>query len=72
MPFCGEENGMSPINRRRVYSYFAKEIFDFSLSSSVDKPIAAPSLDLNERGSLKGTMVLWIAEFGCIPFSQAT
>ena len=39
---------------------------------STDQPVASLLSDLDERGLLEDTLVLWNTEFGRMPFSQAT
>jgi Protein of unknown function (DUF1501) len=39
---------------------------------SVDQPIAALLTDLDQRGLLKRTLVVWAGEFGRTPFAQGT
>ncbi len=41
-----------------------------AIARSVDKPIAGLLHDLNERGLLSDTLVIWTTEFGRMPFSQ--
>ncbi|MCA9049962.1 MAG: DUF1501 domain-containing protein [Planctomycetaceae bacterium] len=41
-------------------------------AKSVDQPIAALLADLEERGLLETTLVVWTGEFGRTPFAQGT
>jgi hypothetical protein len=41
-------------------------------SRAVDQPIAGLLKDLNSRGLLESTLVLWAGEFGRTPFAQGT
>ena len=40
------------------------------MARQVDRPIAALLTDLDERGLLDDTLVVWAGEFGRTPFSQ--
>lgn len=40
------------------------------IANSVDRPIAALLDDLNQRGLLDDTLVVWTTEFGRMPFTQ--
>jgi hypothetical protein len=42
------------------------------IAASIDKPIAALLWDLEVRGMLEDTLVLWNTEFGRMPFSQSS
>ena len=42
------------------------------IAASIDKPIAALLWDLDIRGMLDDTLVLWNTEFGRMPFSQSS
>ncbi len=42
------------------------------IAASIDKPIAALLSDLETRGLLDDTLVLWNSEFGRMPFSQGS
>jgi hypothetical protein len=42
------------------------------MCASTDQPIAALLTDLNARGLLEDTLVLWSTEFGRMPFSQGS
>jgi uncharacterized protein (DUF1501 family) len=41
-------------------------------AKSVDQPIGALLQDLNQRGLLNSTLVVWSGEFGRTPFAQGT
>jgi len=43
-----------------------------SIAASIDKPVAALLSDLEARGLLDETLVLWNTEFGRMPFSQGS
>ena len=42
------------------------------MARQVDRPIAALLTDLDERGLLDDTLVVWAGEFGRTPFSQGS
>jgi arylsulfatase A-like enzyme len=43
-----------------------------TMARQVDQPIAALLADLDERGLLDDTLVVWAGEFGRTPFSQGS
>ncbi len=43
-----------------------------AIAASTDQPIAALLEDLEQRGLLADTLVIWTTEFGRMPFSQNT
>src|SRR4029079_6304797 len=42
------------------------------IARSMDKPAAALLTDLNTRGLLEDTLLVWTTEFGRMPFSQGS
>ena len=59
-----------PANNWDNHSSIVKELPPMCLST--DKPIAALLGDLEQRGLLDETLVLWSTEFGRMPFSQGS
>lgn len=59
-----------PSNNWDNHNSIVKELAPMCLST--DKPIAALLTDLQQRGLLDDTLVLWNTEFGRMPFSQGS
>ncbi len=59
-----------PTNNWDNHSNISKELPP--MCASMDRPVSALLTDLNARGLLEDTLVLWNTEFGRMPFSQSS